>query len=141
MNLRNWPGASVYPVDFNREQNSQHHPWLCSLRTRGFRGRHRCGVTLLSGPTVDSPADPFVLVGAAHCNYIGKDRVSGDVLETCCCRPAENPSTCNKVQGSFFMFSRITTSEKLTIMFLAFIWLGFYLETIGVLDHDLKACI
>jgi len=26
------------------------HPWLCSLRTPGFRGTHRCSVTLLSGP-------------------------------------------------------------------------------------------
>lgn len=24
-------------------------PWLCSLREAGFRGRHRCGVALLSG--------------------------------------------------------------------------------------------
>ena len=31
---------------------SQHHPWACSLRTRGYRGRHRCGVTLLSGKNV-----------------------------------------------------------------------------------------
>ena len=40
-------GSSVYPVDLKRD--TRHHPWLCSLRTRGFRGRHRCGVTLLSG--------------------------------------------------------------------------------------------
>ena len=25
------------------------YPYLCSLRERGFRGKHRCGVTLLSG--------------------------------------------------------------------------------------------
>ena len=42
-------GSSVFPVDLEREKTSQHHPWACSLRTRGFRGRHRCGVTLLSG--------------------------------------------------------------------------------------------
>ena len=42
-------GATVFPVDTDRIRNSEHHPWACSLRTRGFRGRHRCGVTLLSG--------------------------------------------------------------------------------------------
>ena len=40
-------GASVYPVDSVADTGFS--PWLCSLRTRGFRGRHRCGVTLLSG--------------------------------------------------------------------------------------------
>ena len=25
------------------------YPWVCSLRTRGFRSYHKCGVTLLSG--------------------------------------------------------------------------------------------
>ena len=24
-------------------------PWMCSLKEAGFRGRHKCGVTLLSG--------------------------------------------------------------------------------------------
>ena len=24
-------------------------PWLCSLKEAGFKGNHRCGVTLLSG--------------------------------------------------------------------------------------------
>ena len=42
-------GASVFPTDLDLAENSQHHPWACSLRTRGYRGRHRCGVTLLSG--------------------------------------------------------------------------------------------
>ena len=42
-------GATVFPVDTTTNINSEHHPWACSLRTRGFRGRHRCGVTLLSG--------------------------------------------------------------------------------------------
>ena len=40
-------GASVFPVDGVADTGFS--PWLCSLRTRGFRGRHRCGVTLLSG--------------------------------------------------------------------------------------------
>jgi len=70
-------GATIFPVDRSDEVNSRHHPWACSLRTNGFRGRHRCGVTLLSGPTQSSPNDPFVLVSAAHCNYICKDRLSG----------------------------------------------------------------
>ena len=30
-------------------RTSQHHPWQCSLKFPGFRGRHKCGVTLLSG--------------------------------------------------------------------------------------------
>ena len=92
-------GASIYPTDLNytEGQTSAHHPWQCSLRTRGYRGRHRCGVTLLSGPTEESPTDPFVLVGAAHCNYICKDRVTGDPLETCCCSPENSTSTCRDV--------------------------------------------
>lgn len=88
-------GATIFPVDIIDTTNSGHHPWACSLKTSGFRGRHRCGVTLLSGPTESSPDDPYVLVGTAHCNYICKDANSGTVLETCCCRPQNNPSTCN----------------------------------------------
>ena len=41
-------GSSIYPV----ERVPDSIPWLCSLRTRGFRGRHRCGVTLLSGGVI-----------------------------------------------------------------------------------------
>ena len=26
-------------------------PWLCSLKEAGYLGRHRCGVTLISGET------------------------------------------------------------------------------------------
>ena len=92
-------GASVFATgaNYTAGPTSALHPWQCSLRTRGFRGRHRCGVTLLSGPTEESPADPFVLVGAAHCNYICKDRVTGDPLETCCCTPENSTSTCRDV--------------------------------------------
>ena len=107
-------GPSVFPVDIDRTITSQHHPWACSLRTSGFRGRHRCGVTLLSGgvkssctysiyspcepgPTASSPDDPYVLVGAAHCNHICKDRHTGKVLETCCCRPPSDPGSCAQV--------------------------------------------
>ena len=42
-------GATVFPTDTNASINSLHHPWACSIRRRGFRGRHRCGITLLSG--------------------------------------------------------------------------------------------
>merc|ERR1719223_1976247 len=48
-------GASIFPTDLGLAINSQHHPWACSLRTRGYRGRHRCGVTLLWGPRKDEP--------------------------------------------------------------------------------------
>ena len=41
-------GASIKPVQIGNP-STRLHPWLCSLRTRGFRERHRCGVTLLSG--------------------------------------------------------------------------------------------
>ena len=78
---------------------SRQHPWQCSLKFQGFRGHHRCGVTLLSGPTVTTPSDPFVLVGAAHCNYICKDRRTGYPLETCCCRPESVAGTCRQDQS------------------------------------------
>ena len=101
-----------------RGRTSQHHPWQCSLKFPGFRGRHKCGVTLLSGqfsftnpedkilgsasntmkclvgPTSEDPGDPFVLVGAAHCNYVCKDSNTGNTLETCCCRPDSVLSSC-----------------------------------------------
>ena len=51
-------------------------------------------MTLLSGPTEQSPSDPFVLVGAAHCNYICKDKRTGYPLETCCCRPTSVAGSC-----------------------------------------------
>ena len=51
-------GPSVFPVDINTTITSQHHPWACSLRTRGFRGRHRCGVTLLSGDKLNDNESP-----------------------------------------------------------------------------------
>ena len=60
---------------------TQQYPWLCSLRTRGYRGRHRCGVTLLSGPP-----ERTILVSAAHCNYICKNKF-GETLEICCVSP------------------------------------------------------
>ena len=91
-------GSSVYLSDTDPTElvTSRHHPWQCSLRFQGFRGRHRCGVTLLSGPTEQSPSDPFVLVGAAHCNYICKDKRTGYPLETCCCRPESVAGSCRQ---------------------------------------------
>ena len=141
-------GASIFPTDLDLTQNSQHHPWACSLRTRGYRGRHRCGVTLLygnnkkssrkiylkrlhiQGPRKDKSEthdDPYVLVSAAHCNYICKDRISGDVLETCCCRPPNTEGSCAPNSGEsvnsnwfkhsfssfviFSMFSRVPSAR------------------------------
>ena len=93
-------GSSVYLSSNNPNgETSYHHPWQCSLRFQGFRGRHRCGVTLLSGPTEQSPSDPFVLVGAAHCNYICKDKRTGYPLETCCCRPKSIAGSCRRDRG------------------------------------------
>ena len=91
-------GSSLYLSDKDPTNTitSRHHPWQCSLRFQGFRGRHRCGVTLLSGPTEDHPSDPFVLVGAAHCNYICKDKKTGYTLETCCCRPESVAGSCRR---------------------------------------------
>ena len=44
-------GASAYPSDTQTDNyvTSMYHPWQCSMRLQGFRGRHKCGVTLLSG--------------------------------------------------------------------------------------------
>ena len=93
-------GSSVYLSSNNPNgETSYHHPWQCSLRFQGFRGRHRCGVTLLSGPTEQSPSDPFVLVGAAHCNYICKDKQTGYPLETCCCRPTSVAGSCGRYKA------------------------------------------
>ena len=46
------------------------------------------------GPTSDNPSVPFVLVGAAHCNFVCKDGDTGNTLETCCCRPDSVLSSC-----------------------------------------------
>ena len=48
----------------------------------------------LTGPTSDNPSVPFVLVGAAHCNFVCKDGDTGNTLETCCCRPDSVLSSC-----------------------------------------------
>jgi hypothetical protein len=64
------------------------HPWLCSLRTPGYRGVHRCGVTLLSGPP-----RPTIFVSAAHCNYLCKNGLDR-VVEVCCCRDAQSEFSC-----------------------------------------------
>ena len=94
------------------------YPWMCSLKTSGYRGRHRCGVTLLSGhwsvflppsllscagkPSASSPHykdhqdAPTIFVGAAHCNYICKDKSNPDSpgLEVCCCRKSKVATSC-----------------------------------------------
>ena len=58
---------------------------------RGFRGYHRCGVTLLSAPPKKT-----ILVAAAHCNFLCKD-IDDTVVETCCCRTLNAGSTCRGV--------------------------------------------
>ena len=61
-------------------------PWMCSLKEAGFSGRHKCGVTLLSGHfsifissilirhfLLSGPESrEVVLVSAAHCNFVCK---------------------------------------------------------------------
>ena len=58
------------------------------------------------GPTEEDPDHPFVLVGAAHCNYMCKDKRTGYPLETCCCRRPEVAGSCRQnnpgKQGSPF---------------------------------------
>merc|ERR1711892_1483297 len=63
------------------------YPWMCSLKTKGFRGQHRCAVTLLSAPPRKT-----VMSSAAHCNYICKDGAS--IVEICCCRDVTETSSC-----------------------------------------------
>ena len=67
------------------------YPWMCSIRTQGYNGRHRCGATLLSGPPKKT-----VLVSAAHCNFICKNDF-GEHLEICCCRASSEPGSCRDV--------------------------------------------
>ena len=64
------------------------YPWLCSLRTFGYRGYHRCGVTLLS-----APPRPTIFVSSAHCNYLCKNE-NGRLVEMCCCRDPFSVSSC-----------------------------------------------
>ena len=75
------------------------YPWMCSIRTYGYNGRHRCGATLLSGPPKKT-----VLVSAAHCNYICKNDF-GEHLEMCCCRASSEPGSCRDVRYSNLDFS------------------------------------
>ena len=70
------------------------YPWMCSLKEAGFFGRHRCGVTLLSGQfppwslvwaqyiqlyIEQSPGKnsrEVVMVSSAHCNFVCKVSLS-----------------------------------------------------------------
>jgi hypothetical protein len=65
------------------------YPWLCSLRTTGYKSPHRCGVTLLS-----APPKPTIFASAAHCNYICKDETN-QVVDICCCRDPLSESSCS----------------------------------------------
>jgi hypothetical protein len=58
------------------------------LRTSGYNGIHRCGVTLLSGPPQKT-----IFVSAAHCNFVCKNAAS-QVVETCCCLEDKNQFSC-----------------------------------------------
>ena len=97
-------GASAQHTDVNLQLR---YPWICSLRTRGFRwlpkakerltfilrGRHLCSLTLLSAPPRKT-----ILVGPAHCNFLCKDK-SSNVVEVCCCRSPElAPNSCKEVE-------------------------------------------
>jgi hypothetical protein len=77
-----------YPIPLKNR-----YPWQCSLRTPGFTGVHRCGVTLISGPP-----KPTIFVSAAHCNYLCKN-VDGLVVEVCCCLKEKSRFSCS---GSSF---------------------------------------
>ena len=47
---RSMTGANISFHGFHVEQKLiPSFPWMCSLKEAGFSGRHRCGVTLLSG--------------------------------------------------------------------------------------------
>jgi len=71
-------------------------PWLCDLRTPGFRGRHRCGVTLLSG--LEQVHDP-ILVSAAHCNSVCRDADTQQPIEICCCLQTSDAGSCQETSS------------------------------------------
>ena len=103
--------SSVFPLYPTSKFPSQ----FLSLSTSSLRNpsltnffkHHLVTIDYAAGPTVDSPDDPFVLVGAAHCNHICKDRLTGDVLETCCCRPVGTPGSCKKVALKLLFLSAL----------------------------------
>ena len=74
------------------------YPWMCSIRTYGYNGAHRCGATLLSGPPKKT-----VLVSAAHCNFICKNDF-GEHLEICCCRASSEPGSCRDVRCLMYLY-------------------------------------
>ena len=96
-------GASAQHTEVNLQLR---YPWICSLKTRGFRwlskvknrltfilrGRHLCSLTLLSAPPRKT-----ILVGPAHCNFLCKDD-SLNVVEVCCCRSPELANSCKEVE-------------------------------------------
>jgi hypothetical protein len=80
--------VAIYGAGNGFVPNKNRQPWLCSLRTPGYHGQHRCGVTMLSGPP-----KPTIFVSAAHCNYLCKDQ-RGRSVELCCCREAASQFSC-----------------------------------------------
>ena len=86
-------------------------------RTPGYRGRHVCGVTLLS-----MPPNRTVLVGAAHCNYICKD-LDGTILETCCCRnPDTNFASCRTTSSYCGVDGRLGLAEATDLLVVCGEW-------------------
>jgi len=67
-----------YKTQIKYENTRNRYPWLCSLRTHGVNPEHLCAVSLLS-----IPPQPTILVGAAHCTSICRDR--GYKMPSCCC--------------------------------------------------------
>ena len=79
------------------ETDEKKNNYVIHTRTRGFRGRHRCGATLLYGNlTCNERKTPIILVSAAHCNYICKND-QGHILEFCCCRDDKEQGSCKNV--------------------------------------------
>jgi hypothetical protein len=103
--------------DPSLEHTLRQYPWACSLRTRGFRGRHICGATLLSTPPAAT-----VLVGAAHCNYVCKD-TDGRLLETCCCRdPEHNFASCRSTSSYCGSDGRLRLADPADLLVVCGVW-------------------
>ena len=68
-------------TELNFTNTRNRYPWVCSLRRKGpsLPQEHLCAVTLLS-----VPPKPTIVVGAAHCTYLCKDK-QGNHLPSCCC--------------------------------------------------------
>ena len=70
-------------TDLNFTHTRNRYPWVCSLRRKGpsLSPEHLCAVTLLA-----VPPQPTIVVGAAHCTYLCKDKQENH-RPSCCCIP------------------------------------------------------